>query len=965
MKVDISQYITQLKKCNKAAVIIIVLILLCLFMLARVNNRLVVSVNGFHQSAARITIGCGNSGICFDKVPEHFMKVTHTKEGFEWAINPKYIEADSLCYYKINGRNPNLQAIEVDDQITVAISRKERIYVSLAQIEKALAGVKSQYVLLRNVLEKIDLTENRLHSPRLKDRQTLKSFLWRTRSQNLLGTSFGNWNLVILDKRTKLIKKGSVLSYVVRGTTNILTPQNPHDFKIQFFRLADYSYQTNEVDPQSLNIDGVNYQAKAVLIPTEWTAGHVLIKPGEKEGLDVHFPKAITYVEELDTLRAFVNAGSNMLTMTQMDGSFPVSRNLYIPHFSGAVSQYTCNLCIDKDSILLRNGDSMMKVKAGLNLLPSLQNVRLRSAKNEEIFVSTGIINYFFIFSYLWFPLLIFIIIFMAYPWLTDTSDSNLVSNINPHRNKLAFYFRLIATLALAYSVCKTMIAFKLSYTFPYFEKITGIIPISTGLMLLLFFTTSLILNRDFLIAPRRASDNINRKWLAILTSVVGVFLCFWGMRKMDLGFNAPMLSAYLPSDLFSRNLLRWQELSGMNDLHRSVPYSLFFSNVLAIIVLFVVTLPSVCNRKNSFEGLMRKIYELGDRMECMALGSLPHKNSHSLLKGFVYVLVFLVKYALIPLFIVFLVSLLPGNFSTAFITMSVILGMSWTLSNVTFKHGRIVAFSEMLVVVVLFVIAAAVKADMGYMTNFFGMFFAIILFYILLEQSDSETLLLQNDQTDRKWIPRLIIISMILVLLMPVLSSKLLDTENVAYNRAARRFNMYSQFEKYRNSGYRYAVSDTEFMTVMVHYMFNFSGKDPLSNEHHPLHPSVSSGQSPVVLNDVSLQSAFLGSYGFFAYVVYFGLLALLCWLVLAYSFQEQSHVLHPQLRWRILAVFMWGGTTLYLYISYVGQLPFTGRLTPGFGVDSVGEMLETAILLAFMTATAYKITPPKQQLC
>jgi hypothetical protein len=56
------------------------------------------------------------------------------------------------------------------------------------------------------------------------------------------------------------------------------------------------------------------------------------------------------------------------------------------------------------------------------------------------------------------------------------------------------------------------------------------------------------------------------------------------------------------------------------------------------------------------------------------------------------------------------------------------------------------------------------------------------------------------------------------------------------------------------------------------------------------------------------------------------------------------------------VLAVLMWVGTSVYLYLSYIGMVPFTGRLNPGFGVDSVGEMLESAILLAFMTATALR---------
>ena len=109
------------------------------------------------------------------------------------------------------------------------------------------------------------------------------------------------------------------------------------------------------------------------------------------------------------------------------------------------------------------------------------------------------------------------------------------------------------------------------------------------------------------------------------------------------------------------------------------------------------------------------------------------------------------------------------------------------------------------------------------------------------------------------------------------------------------------------------------------------------------------------MVLNDLSLQCAFFGAYGWLAYIVYFSLLILLLWVVLHYTLRRSAYTqyLHTQQRWRLVAVMMWVGTTLYLYASYVNQFPFTGRLNPGFGVDSVGEMLESAILLAFMTAT------------
>ena len=437
-----------------------------------------------------------------------------------------------------------------------------------------------------------------------------------------------------------------------------------------------------------------------------------------------------------------------------------------------------------------------------------------------------------------------------------------------------------------------------------------------------------------------------------------GVLLCYAALKWMDGGFNASFLDAYLPGDLFSMNILKWQELSGMNDLHRSIPYSLLFANVVAIVMLFVMTLPAFSDTKDPFGPWMQRLYKKADQWEQQAM----QQPGIARYAPVVYVLVFLLKYALVPLVLVFLVSLLPGNFATAFITLFLIIGMSWTLSNITFHHGRIVAFVEMMLVALFFVAAASLKADMGYTTNLFGIFFAVILFYFMQERGGYDFGHQQANKMEKRWIPRLMVVSVLLVFSMPMLLSSLLDTEKVAYSRATRRFNMYSQFEKYRNSGYRYALSDTEFMTVMVHYMYNVSGKDPLSNEHHFLHPSVSSGQSPVVLNDVSLQGAFFGAYGLLAYVVYFGLLALLAWLVLTYSMHEPSGLLHAQLRWRVLAVLMWVGTTLYLYISYLGQLPFTGRLNPGFGVDSVGEMLETALLLAFMTATALKFRSDKR---
>ena len=144
--------------------------------------------------------------------------------------------------------------------------------------------------------------------------------------------------------------------------------------------------------------------------------------------------------------------------------------------------------------------------------------------------------------------------------------------------------------------------------------------------------------------------------------------------------------------------------------------------------------------------------------------------------------------------------------------------------------------------------------------------------------------------------------------------------------------------------------------MVIMSHYMQERSTDDPLSNDIHFLHPSISTGQSPVVLNDLSAPAAFFGAYGTVpTTLVFFLLLFLLIWLVMQYSLSYVDS-LRPQLtkamQWRLLAMFMWVGTSFYIYLSYIDGLPYTGRLNPGLGVDAVGEALESAILLAFMAA-------------
>jgi hypothetical protein len=165
----------------------------------------------------------------------------------------------------------------------------------------------------------------------------------------------------------------------------------------------------------------------------------------------------------------------------------------------------------------------------------------------------------------------------------------------------------------------------------------------------------------------------------------------------------------------------------------------------------------------------------------------------------------------------------------------------------------------------------------------------------------------------------------------------------------------LFSNYRATRESGFRYSEADMEFMQIMCHYMQNGKmTKDPLSNDEHFLHKSISTGQSPVVLNDVSVQAAFFGPLGWPAHLIFFLMLAVLFGTVLLFCFareyRDDGSASFKMTRNRLVALFIWVGASTYLYNSYLGMFPYTGRLIYGFGVDSVGEALEICVLFAFM---------------
>ena len=899
----------------------LLLIGLCLVMLSRVRQRLVVSIDGFDITTEQVGIG-RLSEVCFDHVPHDFLTVTHDDGGFVWQVNDRYLGTDSLCYFHINGTNPNIHDLAEGQDIVVSRSGKEYV-IHVGDLDTLMGDYESQYVMLRNVLERRRQACASTDAD-FRDMTDIRSFLFRQRSR-LWGPS-GHWQLVILDRMTSLEDHGSRVGYATSGHAGNFC-------KVQFFRMAEYSFKSDDKD--IFRIGDINYMAKPVLVSTQWGAGHVMLRQAEG-GVAVRYPKPLTYTEDVAILRDMSQGRSSIITLQQNDGSLPLGHTLYLPPFSTSVPQEVCHVMVSGDSLTIDGHDT----GTSLRLLPSLRPLTVDTGMSR-VYLHTGTIGMAFVMSYLWLPLLVFLLIFMAFPMLVRV-DGMVVRGKSFWADRLPLIFRMVATIAFAYCVCKSMMAFKLSFTYPYFEKLTGVIVVCTALSLMLFFTLSLIVNYRFLGmegALRRGHRRLWRKWLAVGVSLAGTLICLFALRYSDQHYSAAVIESYMPGEVFVANPLRWSSCNGINDLHRSVPYTLLLFNFLGVVFLII---------RNLLGGLPNKPLDALRRWE----DGLGVGNKKALIVAAVYGVMVAVA------------SIIPGNFATALITLVVIVGMGHALTHLEYTGHRVKALFTSLAITAILLVAAIFmpSADKGYFTNYLGFVSLVFFLYVIVvkySHTSPTPRELKDNETERRWMNWGMGALMVVVVFgVPTLMRHYFDADNVDYDRTPRRFMMFSQFEKYRNSGYRYAVSDTEFMTVMVHGMFNTDGGDPMSPERHALHPSVSTGQSPVVLNDVSMPVAFFGTYGLCAYLVYFGLLALLVLAVVGYTLPpprqlERSMDVDVTMIWRLLSVMMWVGTSYYLYSSYVGLFPFTGRLNPGMGIDSVGEALESVILMAFMTAT------------
>jgi len=923
---------------------LIAVFILCYFMIGSVDRKLVFIVDGVEIAHTQTVAAGKNSGICFHQIPHDYIKITQSGESFQWKVNEKY--QDSLQYYKINNNNPNNHTIHNDSQQRISIKLPPFASNTQDTLKLSLTGADvwtlwEKFEKQKDVLSRWFAIKYQLEQSSCSHGDSL---MWLAHLQNPAVRSFFHktdtgLEIVILDRFTAVDN----ISYVREGLTSAQADSAQH-CKLQFFGIGDYCYRNEEPEEGTFHIDGVNYVMKPYVKTTAWGAGHVMIT-GTDSGLKIDFPKPITFVASVDSLKQLSKRSSGIITMKQNNGAVPANGDMYLPEFSNAINFDICNIeFLHQDgSISLRdNNYQTSTIDNPLSVIPAFSKMSLHSG-DDQLYVRSGFVDRGFIYSYLWLPAIVLCVLLLLVwlptsPFKIKYADLDLLYN-KGHIQDFRIYLSTLLFICFAYCCCKSLIALKLSYTYPYFEKLTAIVPMSTSMMMLLFFTLAMILNTRLLhySKPSWLSIRLWGTWIGCCLLLC--FLAYGFFVIMDAQVSEGILQSYLLSEIDFCSLGQWIKPGAIQDTHRSVVYALLAVEALLLLLWFLLNI----------------FWKWMDKASNKFLSVLDKKQTTLF---FIRQVVFLL--------VILGIGGIGGNFSTAIITLFVILGlsdaMSYAANRLTMGGNRHIGLLMigMFGATILYIIIAFLP-DHGYITNYFGFFFFFCFTFFLVKRPDTtiDSKAYKSMKAEKKWVVgSLIFVFSVVAVFLPIIFHLFFDTEKVSYERYSRRIESFVQFDDLQKSGYRYHESDAEFMVIMSHYMQNNNGNDPLSNDTHALHASVSTGQSPVVLNDLSVPVAFIGSYGKIAPYVFFGLLFILAWLVTRYSIEyaDDKPKLTKAMQWRMLAMLMWMSTSIYIYLSYHSWLPFTGRLIPGFGVDAVGEALETAILLAFMACVTCK---------
>lgn len=888
-------------------------IIFLLFQLFRIPNRLMVSVGGF-EIANTNTVSVGrNSDFCYNKLPEDYLSVTYQNDSATVQINKDY--ADSLFYYKINNVNPNAHRITSDANVEVQYEG-DTFILNKTTIDSLVGEAENKYIAVRWLWAKSIMMNNQddsVWARKIASDSKIKSIIVRDEKGN------DDPLLVILDNYTTLGGTGYAWTRHVAGDK----------VKLQFFEMVFNSYSTNK-STEHFEFDGKRYIAKPVIVCTEWGAGHVLFEYADT-CTKVFFQKPLTFIENLDTLKTIAKSCSGMLTIRQNDHSFPAMSTILVPQISSRLNPDICNIQVDSSGF--KCDETLLSTTNPTWLIPAIPHVYTKI--NPGAISRMGVMNKFFYVKFLIWPLIFCVFFFFVFRGVTNANNVETKGKTKENRTltknakSLKDYAVLVFLVAFAYFICRILIAVKLSYTYPYFEEIGAIVIPTCCLMALSIVQIALLINRNYLLNSK--NKLIWTVYTPILLGIIVTAGLFYGAGDC---FIKDVLNSYLDSERFHKN---WME-----DLHRNVPIDLFAVNVILFLVLCFVRWWNAPINK-----LFNKLFSsLGDHINV----NKKIANSKNPTINKVAWMAILLLIGIVIGIVIGLPLSHVGNIGSSIFTILFVPFVSWYVCAIEYKEKTI--WFPIILLMVILVASFVTIGENGYYATLMGVV-AFLLVLVIFSGRKGESSM-QKDRI-QGYVKVDAIVSFVLVVVAMIfffwVYPKKIDPNVVTNDRMEKRFSEFAMADRYAATGYRYAQGDEEFMMVLSHSMLNSSWSDPLSANHHPLHPLVSRGQTPVVLNDVSAPAAFFGSYGGIWLLIIF-LIFIACFASGVHRSSENSwmdqHSVH-----RLLASCMWFSATLLLIASYFRIVPYTGRLIPGLGVDALGEALECSALLAFMLST------------
>jgi len=947
------------------------------------NDRLYFSITQFDlPNSNDFTIG-ENSDVCFKGIPEKYMTVSYDKGAYSYKIN----DTDRCLYYKINNENINLHEIGKESIITISTTP-----VTGDSIYSKIKNFDNEYYMLKDLFPEICNSTN-------NSEFEFNSFIQKK----------GNiYKLVILDKYTKINGDGYCYSKTLDPGT---------DLKIQFFKMNNWSVKKQEKNwldymrfwnNKNYYSDNIRtYFAKPVQVFTDWGAGHILIKRNDSH-FSVTFPKAITTTIPIDGItKATGDSSKTGVYLKQMLKSYyPLPTDFYIPAFSNALSEYVCELSGVKNNNLIfqesEKKDTLLLSTSG-SFIPKI------NAENQQLVAGgitykTRVLNKVFYWSKHWVLAAIWfvlgVILFLSFPESGGGPKAEKVQDMR-------WYILGMFTLFWFFLNQKLLIAEKLTFTYPYFENIYPVAYLTTLFSLFTMFLLIIVKNRSFLnntslkyITIKKGLFSTTKKdiqlkisynWIwKFIISIFIIIICVKAYNGITESFVSPIWNSYLK-----------EEISFLHPFSNSIKDNHFSVFELVGCLLFVLIL--IFN----FNFLEKTIIWVEKKFSLTVNMKLKFQNIKMKLQNIKLIYRIIIIGIIIGIIVGICVFVLGENYSTALAVLILLIILSQLMEKLAptipapderykwkkflfwefncqenpkyepsegknfcgistnlewYKTNLLTHKLWPWIVGTLAFVCSFVSigiSDFGFFINVFGIAATWIFLIFCCSKVDSGV----GNNTSLiilKWNFGLGLILGILVIYFVVVGIFNLysNTEKIDYSRESRRIQNCISSNEVKNAGYLYSESDMQWMEVMRHYAEKVEtgrGDDyDIYSEENNFHQLVSTGQSPVILNDVGIPGVYLASmrgWGWFGLL--FGVLALGFFVYLfsiGDTWRQGEFTINRQLIGQLLACNLWIGVTLYLLASYYWIVPFTGRLIPGFGVDAVGEALEIIVLFAFM---------------